>query len=63
MQGLKVPGRWLFCCGMGDQDKVFPVVRSTEYRHGTVVVVRLEDGREWTVIKELRGAEFVEVQS
>lgn len=61
---LKVPGEWLKCCGKGDKDRVFPVKRI--YHHwvngGTVprtVIVVDDNGYEWTVIKELRNAEFV----
>lgn len=62
---LLVPGKWLKSCGMGDTDKVFPVI---DVRQGltpagataTFATVKTEASeRPWMVYVELRNARFV----
>lgn len=55
---LHVPAAWMHACGYGSSDRVFPVI-NIEKRGGFTVVVVDRDGRPWTIIKELRHAEYV----
>jgi hypothetical protein len=57
---LKVPGKWLNACGMGDKDRVFRVLEVVETRIGHMVTVEREGRRPWIVHLEARGAEFVQ---
>ena len=61
---LKVPGKWLSACGKGNQDRIFEVlsVQNFTARDGSpLTVVQVDDdGHNWTVIAELRNAQFVE---
>lgn len=58
---LKVPGKWLNSCGLGEKDRIFPVLDVTAYRNGTIHMVTVNrDGWSWVVHKEWRNAEFVD---
>jgi hypothetical protein len=53
----EVSADWLKACGLGNGEaaQTFPVVRSYMAGHLPMVVVRLDNGREWEVIASWRG--------
>lgn len=53
----EVSADWLKACGLGNGEaaQAFPVVRSYMAGHLPMVVVRLDNGREWEVIASWRG--------
>lgn len=60
---LKVPGKWLEACGLGSEDRIFPVVQIDRSvfpngRPATFVTV-YRGTRDWVIHKEWRKAEFV----
>lgn len=62
-QLLKVPGKWLAACGLGTEDKTFPVLdieTKTLFGHQATFVKVNRDGSPWTVHMEARGAELIE---
>ena len=55
---LLVPGAWLKACGMGNEDRIFPVIK-VSYLNGYRIAIVDNNGEKWTVIVELRNAKFV----
>jgi len=54
---LRVPGAWCNACGLGDEDKTFPVLHIENYGEGrTFVTVSTPTHGEWKVWLEERGA-------
>jgi hypothetical protein len=53
----EVSADWLKACGLGNGEaaQAFPVVRSYMAGHLPMVVVQLDNGREWEVIASWRG--------
>lgn len=63
---LLVPGAWLAACGLGTEDRVFPVLcveRGFIGRHPATFVTVERDGYPWTVHMEWRNARFVPAPS
>jgi hypothetical protein len=53
----KVSADWLKACGYGTGEaaQAFPVVRSYMAGHLPMVVVQLDNGREWELVASWRG--------
>ncbi len=58
---LKVPGEWLKACGMGEEDKVFPVLSIRKLGEGrTFAKIATGENSTWEVWVEQRGATLLE---
>lgn len=54
-QLFEVSASWMKACGMGEEAKVFPVLREWQAGHLPMAELALGNGRKWEVVTSWRG--------